>query len=163
MNTVRLTTIVNAYMDHPKFDNKNLDYVHGILDSVARKQFDSAVQDLKSLSSGLFDFSPDEHKVEKEFCKAIRVELMAVGKFHYHQEMANRIDFIMDSNHFNLFMPILLPAISIERHIVLNSDKLDEAIKFYSERGEVFDIVIAGILFQIGKINKQMNTYCEGV
>lgn len=161
MNTVRLITIVNAYTKHPEFDMKHLDDVNHLLDSVARKQFDSAAYALKSLSSG-FGFYPDEHKAEEEFCKAIRVELMAVGKAHYHQEMANQIDFIMESSHFNLFMPVLLPALSTERHIVLNSDKLDEAIKFYSERGEVFDLVIAGLLVQIGKLNKQMTTYCEG-
>lgn len=161
MNTVRLITIVNAYTKHPEFDSKHLDDVDHLLDSVARKQFDSAAYALKSLSSG-FGFYPDDHKAEEEFCKAIRVELMAVGKAHYHQEMANRIDFIMDSHHFNLFMPVLLPALSTERHIVLNSDKLDEAIKFYSERGEVFDLVIAGLLVQIGNLSKQMNTYCEG-
>lgn len=161
MNTVRFTTIVNAYVGHPEFDSKNLDDVENLLDFVARKQFDSAAHALKSLTSG-FGFYPESHKHEEEFCKAIRVELMAVGKAHYHQEMAHRIDFIMDSHHFNLFMPILLPAISSERHIVLNSDKLDEAIKFYSERGEVFDLVIAGLLVQIGTLSKQMNTYCEG-
>lgn len=161
MNTVRLTTIVNAYTKHPEFNSQHLDDVEHLLDSVARKQFDSAAYALKSLTSG-FGFYPDEHKAEEEFCKAIRVELMAVGKSHYHQEMANQIDFIMDSPHFNLFMPVLLPALSAERRVVLNSDKLDEAIKFYSERGEVFDLVIAGLLVQIGKLNKQMITYCEG-
>lgn len=162
MHTVRLVTIVNAYMGHPEFDQKNYDYMAMILESISRKNFDAAFEALKS-STSAFHFYPDEYKIQSEFCKAIRIELAVVGKEHYHQEITHRIDYIFNSPHFNLFMPILLPAISTERHVVLNSDKLDEAIKFYSERGELFDVVIAGILVQINNLNKKMNTYGEGL
>lgn len=148
-------------MIHPEFESKNYDTAANILDAVARKNFGTAEESLKSLSSG-FGFYPDEYKVQDDFCKAIRVELAAVGKAHYHQEIAHRIDYIFDGAHFNLYLAILNPAISYERKIILNNDKLEESIKFYSERGEVFDIVIASVFTQIKTLTQKMNSYCEG-
>lgn len=162
MNTVRLEVVIAAFKNTPDIDSNDIETLDIILDAVARRNFSGAAYSLKSLASAQ-NFYPEEYRVQIAFCKAIKLELMALGKEHYHAEVAKRIDFLFESTYFNPDMPILLPALSYDTKKVLNVEKLQDAVVFYEDRQEEFDPVISRILQEIDLQHNLMKNYCKDV
>lgn len=160
MNTVRLETIVNTFMNHTEFDPANFDIAKSLIEFVNRGDFQQAAYNLKELCAGC-GFYPDEYKVRDEFCKIIRIELSTLGKSHFHQEIEKRIDFLFDGAYFDINTAIILPAISYEKKTVLSVEKLEAAVSYFSERGHQFDSVLVAILGEIDVLNNKMKNYCQ--
>lgn len=160
MNTVRLEIVVNAFQNIPDFETEDSDNLAIILDAVSRRNFSGAAYSLKSLASGQL-FYPEEYRVHIAFCKAIKLELMALGKEHYHSEIAKRIDFLFNSTYFKPDMHVLLQALSHENKKVLNVEKLEDAVAFYDNRKEEFDPVISRILQEIDLNHNLMKNYLK--
>lgn len=162
MNSTRLSVAVNALANYPELNPKQIEYTNGILDGVSRSNFPLAAQCFKELTSG-HGFYPADYRVEIEFCKIIAVELKKLGVEYYHQEIAKRIDFIMDGEYFNLNTAILTPAISYDRKKVHDDSKLNAAIEFYAHRDEGSDVIVVQILGEIKKLNHTMLNYLARV
>jgi hypothetical protein len=162
MNTVRLEVVINAFQNIPDLAPSDIESLGIVLDMVARKNFAGASYSLKNVASARH-FYPEEYRVHIAFCKAIKLELMALGKEHYHQEIAKRIDFLFNSTYFTPDMPVLLPALSYDSKKVLNVEKLEEAVAFYDNRKEEFDPVISRILQEIDVNHNLMKNYLKDV
>lgn len=158
MNSVRLSVAVNALANYPEFNQKHIEHTDGLLDAVARSNFPLAAQCLKELTVS-HGFYENEYRVEIEFCKIIAVELKKLGVEYYRQELAKRIDFIMDGEYFNLNTAVLTPAISYDRKQVHDDGKMNAAIEFYAQRDEGSDLVIVQVLKEIQKLNHTMHNY----
>lgn len=160
MNTVRLEVVINAFQNIPDLAPGDIESLGIVLDMVARKNFLGASYSLKNVASARH-FYPEEYRVHIAFCKAVKLELMALGKEHYHEEIAKRVDYLFNSTYFTLDMGIIFPAISYENKKVLNVEKLEEAVTFYENRKEEFDSVISRILQEIGLNHNLMKNYLK--
>lgn len=162
MNTTNLELIVTTFQNTPDLDINDIESLGIVLDMVSRKNFAGAYYSLKNVASARH-FYPEEYRVHIAFLKAIKLELMALGKEHYHAEIAKRVDYLFNSTYFTPDMKILLPALSYETKKVLNVEKLEEAVAFYETRKEEFDPVISRILQEIDSQHNLMKTYCKDV
>lgn len=160
MNTVRLEVVIAAFKNTHDIAANDIETLDIILNSVSRNNFSGALYSLKGLASGQH-FYAEAYRVQIAFCKAIKLELMAIGKEYYHAEISKKIDFIFDSTYFTPAMQVILPALSYERKKVLNVEKLEEAITFYNNSKEEFDSVISQILQEIDIQNNLMKNYCK--
>jgi len=160
MNTVRLEVVINAFQNIPDLAPSDIESLGIVLDMVARKNFAGASYSLKNVASARH-FYPEEYREHIAFCKAIKLELMALGKEHYHQEVAKRIDFIFETVCFNVDTAILSPVIGYNSKTVLHLEKLEDAISFYDNRKEEFDPVISRILKEIALNHNLMQNYLK--
>jgi hypothetical protein len=160
MNTANIELVVTAFQNTPDLDPSDIESLGIVLDMVARKNFEGASYSLKNVATARL-FYPEEYRVHIAFLKAIKLELMALGKEHYHAEIAKRVDYLFNSTYFTLDMGIILPAISYENKKVLNVEKLEDAVTFYENRKEDFDPVISRILQEIDIKHNLMKNYLK--